>query len=103
MSSRRPPVSKESLNGMSLDIEWGELESEDSSVNASASRLRPGSRAVSSRASSSRSLQSSTDYYQPWKQKNNIQIIPDGFDDEDVSTVESAIRNETYYCMFLIS
>lgn len=81
-------VLREKPQGLSLDIERGGLEL-DADDTIAGNRNRPGSRALSSRASSSQSVRSSFGIGSNQKRimpvnDSKIQILRDGFDDEEV-------------------
>lgn len=75
----------DNLAGFSLEIERGEEEPSYSGAHVS-SRIRPGSRATSSRASSTTSVRyrSGNYHHNPTSTGGGIQILQDGFDDDQV-------------------
>ena len=75
----------DSRAGFSLEIERGEEEPSYSGAHVS-NRIRPGSRATSSRASSTTSVRyrSGNYHHNPTSTGGSIQILQDGFDDDQV-------------------
>ena len=86
----------DSRAGFSLEIERGEEEPSYSGAHVS-NRIRPGSRATSSRASSTTSVRyrSGNYHHNPTSTGGSIQILQDGFDDDQVGLhVETRIVSD---------